>query len=80
MDASMIKGVIFRNMFLILGQCHVGRNYALQYKVLYQLFTWEYPEVNNMGFEHTDTKLSCTLESIINLFDPHDKGVIALTS
>lgn len=35
MDASMMKGVIFRNMFHILGQCHVGRNCALQYKVLY---------------------------------------------
>lgn len=70
MDASMMKGVIFRNMFRILGQCHVGRNLLCSVKYLYQLFLLEYPEVKNMGFEHTDTKLSCTLESIINLFDP----------
>lgn len=49
MDASMIKGVIFRNTFSILGQCHVGRNYALQHKVRCQLFPLEYPEVENMG-------------------------------
>ena len=42
MEACMIKGVIFRNMFSILGQCHVGRNYALQYKVLYKYSTCIY--------------------------------------
>lgn len=83
MDASMIKGVNFRNMFSILGQRHGGRNYALQYKYCTSIPLGISRGKKTWVLEQTDTKLSCNLEPIINLFDlQHShmtKEIITLT-